>query len=104
MKVIDIDKIRTSNYESNIDRYGEGDTCIICGRPLNDRDLTSGKWLHFLPNGDVTDSQELDGVIKDNWDLGWFQVGCTCYKNFLKAAEEKPVKTWIVENQHCCNA
>ena len=63
-----------------------------------ERDMEYGKFVHLLPNGDITDSQELDGKIPDNHDLGWWQVGCTCYKNFLKAAHTKPVKTWMVEN------
>lgn len=97
MKVINLDEIRPKQYESNIERYGE-DGCIICGRPLSERDMQNGKFVHMLPNGDITDSQELDGKIPDNYDLGWWQVGCTCYKNFLKAAYTKPVKTWMVEN------
>ena len=59
---------------------------------------TISKFVHMLPNGDITDSQELDGKIPENHDLGWWQVGCTCYKNFLKSAHTKPVKTWMVEN------
>lgn len=97
MKVINLDEIRPKQYESNIERYGE-DGCIICGRPLSERDMQNGKFVHMLPNGDITDSQELDGKIPDNCDLGWWQVGCTCYKNFLKAAYTKPIKTWMVEN------
>lgn len=97
MKVINLDEIRPKQYKSNIERYGE-DGCIICGRPLSERDMENGKFVHMLPNGDITDSQELDGKIPDNADLGWWQVGCTCYKNFLKAANTKPVKTWMVEN------
>ena len=97
MKVINLDEIRPKQYESNIERYGE-DGCIICGRPLSERDMENGKFVHMLPNGDITDSQELDGKIPENHDLGWWQVGCTCYKNFLKAAYTKPVKTWMVEN------
>ena len=60
--------------------------------------MENGKFVHMLPNGDITDSQELDGKIPENHDLGWWQVGCTCYKNFLKSAHTKPVKTWMVEN------
>jgi hypothetical protein len=97
MKVINLDEIRPKQYESNIERYGE-DGCIICGRPLSERDMENGKFVHMLPNGDITDSQELDGKIPENHDLGWWQVGCTCYKNFLKAAYTKPIKTWMVEN------
>lgn len=93
MKVINLDTIRPKQYESNIDRYGE-DGCIICGRPMNDRDINAGYWVHMLPNGDITDSHELDGVIPDYADLGWWQVGCTCYRNFMKAANEVPVKEW----------
>ena len=97
MKVINLYEIRPKQYESNIERYGVGG-CIICGRPLSKRDLENGKFVHWLPNGDITDSQELDGKIPDNHDLGWWQVGCSCFKNFLKAAYTKPVKTWMVEN------
>ena len=97
MKVINLDEVRPKQYESNIERYGVGG-CIICGRPLSERDMNDGKFVHMLPNGDITDSQELDGKIPENHDLGWWQVGCTCYKNFLKAAYTKPVKTWMAEN------
>ena len=97
MKVINLDEVRPRQYESNIERYGEGG-CVICGRPLSERDMENGKFVHMLPNGDITDSQELDGKIPENHDLGWWQVGCTCYKNFLKAAYIKPVKTWMAEN------
>lgn len=99
MRLIDIDKIRTKNYEANCEIYGDGG-CIICGRPLNDRDMNAGHFLHWLPNGDVTDSTELDGIIPDSHDLGWWQVGNTCYKNFLKAAYEKPVLEWRQENNY----
>ena len=97
MKVINLDEIRPKQYESNIERYGI-DGCIICGRPLSKRDMENGKFVHMLPNGDITDSQDLDGRIPETHELGWWQVGCTCYKNFLRAAYTKPVKTWMAEN------
>ena len=94
MKVINLDEIRPNLYESNIERYGQGG-CIICGRPLSERDMQNGKFLHLMTTGDLTDSQ----VVEDGCsiDQGWFQVGCTCYKNFLKAASVKPVKVWKQE-------
>ena len=97
MKVINLDEIRPKQYDFNIERYGVGG-CVICGKPLSKRDMETGKYVHMLPNGDITDSRELDGRIPENRDLGWWQVGCTCYKNFLKAARTKPVKTWMAEN------
>lgn len=101
MKVINIDKLRTSQYWTNIDRYGEGDDiCLICGKPLSNKDIQSGNWVHFLPNGDITDSKELDGIIPDSHDLGWWQVGNTCYRNFMKAATETPVKEWRIQNHY----
>ena len=63
MKVINLDEIRPKQYKSNIERYGE-DGCIICGRPLSERDIENGKFVHMLPNGDITDSQELGGWQK----------------------------------------
>lgn len=95
MRVINLDNIRSKQYEINVENYGECG-CLICGRPMTARDIQKGYFLHLLPNGDVTDSRESLN-IPDNEELGWWQVGCTCYKNFLKAAEEKPVKTWKVE-------
>lgn len=73
MRVINLDEIRPEQYESNIERYGVGG-CIICGRPLSERDMENGKFVHWLPNGDITDSQELDGKITDNHRLPeWHQ-------------------------------
>ena len=94
MKVISLDEIRSKQYKSNIERYGVAG-CIICGRPLSERDMQNGKFLHLMTTGDLTDSQ----VVEDGCsiDQGWFQVGCTCYKNFLKAASVKPVKVWKQE-------
>lgn len=98
MRIIDIEEIRPKQYEANIERYGESG-CIICGKPLNDREYIQGDcWLHWLPNGEVTDSDELDGKIPDCADLGWWQIGRTCYKHFLKAAHEKPAREWLIEN------
>lgn len=97
MKVINLDEIRPKQYEQNIERHGESG-CIICGRPLSKKDMEHGKYVHLLPNGDITDSMELDGKIPGNEDLGWFPVGCTCHKHFLKAAQEKSVSAWMSEN------
>ena len=60
--------------------------------------MENGKFVHMLPNGDITDSRELDGKIPDNHDLGWWQVGCPSPKTSLQAAYTKPIKTWMVEN------
>lgn len=94
MRVIDLAEIQTKDYDKNCDRWGD-DGCIICGRPLNEKDMKEGKFLHLMTTGDLTDSQ----VVEDGCsiDQGWFQVGCTCYKNFLKAASVKPVKVWKQE-------
>ena len=97
MKVINLNEIRPNQYERNIERYGE-DGCLICGKPMTEKDWQACKKVHYLPNGDITDSMALEGVIPESMDLGWWMVGCTCYKNFLKASREVAVKTWRVEN------
>ena len=60
MKVINLDEIRPKQYESNIERYGE-DGCIICGRPLSERDMEQ---LKFLPKLRLTEAQ-LQKILKD---------------------------------------
>lgn len=98
MRIANLFDLRTEQYERNEERYRcDGECCIICGKPLKNSDIAAGHWVHWLPNGDITDSQELIGVIPDCAELGWWQIGNTCYRNFLKAAHDVPVMTWRAE-------
>lgn len=93
MKVINLDNIRPANYEANAARNGYMDTCLICGRKLKPTDKNM---VHYLPNGDITDEQ-LD-FIPACEELGWWEVGNTCYKTFQRLAHSVTVMEWKTAN------
>lgn len=100
MKIINLDSIRDlKRYDANCDRYGD-DGCIICGMPMKDRDLQEGKWVHLFTNGDISDypqdlTNEQGGT---RLDQGFFQVGCTCYRKFIRMAHEVNAEEYFQAN------
>lgn len=72
--------VRTKDHDEWEDKcdYSKGYPCVICGRPV--KDTVNIKMLRLVCGGDyITDSED---DFED--DLGWFPVGNTCYKRFLK--------------------
>ena len=99
MQAIDLDKIRT--YKDDFDV----DCCLICNKPLKERDFANGKghYLHWLPDGTVTDTEV---PVKAGWELGWWQVGCSCYKRFKQIATKATVEQfeneeWFDKEKQC---
>lgn len=82
------EKIKAKDYDEwewrdcNCER---GDCpCVICGRTVkNAKKEKKVKWIRLYGGGEfLTDSDE--SGLED--DMGWFPVGATCYKKFLKMA------------------
>lgn len=90
MQAIDLDKIRT--YKDDFDV----DCCLICNKPIKERSFSEGKghYLHWLPDGTVTDGEV---PVKPSWRLGWWQVGCTCYKRFKQIAPKATIEQFAHE-------
>ena len=75
--------------QRNEDLYGCGDVCVMCGKPVKKRDFNEHKWLHMCPDGSLVDDKH-DPItgFDECAEMGYFEVGSTCYKHFLKNAVE----------------
>ena len=96
IRVIGLNEIRPANYFENYDRYG-CDGCIICGKPM--KEGSDDYWVHLTIVGDICEDS---GEIKDQANgerdeiaQGWFQVGKTCYKKFLRSARVMSADEYI---------
>lgn len=80
--VIDLDSIRSSKYDENIERYGDDvNTCFICGKPT-----AKNLYIHFSTAGFIVpadiDETELD--FRNLESQGCFPVGSECAKKIGK--------------------
>lgn len=72
--------VKTKDHDEWEDKcdYNKGEPCLICGKAVNK--TSNIKMLRLVCNGDyITDNE---GAFAG--DLGWYPVGNTCYKRFLK--------------------
>lgn len=87
MKALKLSIQDIARRERNEELFGGDYNCIICGRPLSmHKNLHS---LHMCPDGSTL-IDDTDEPIKfdDCCDMGYFEVGNTCYKNFTERAVE----------------
>lgn len=71
---VELSKVQSANYNSNIERYGDHDnTCIICGKRV--KNIENSKLVQMLTNGNIVSTdQEIEG------SQGFFSVGSDCSK------------------------
>lgn len=85
IKSINLCDIRSSRYDSNIERLGEwSNTCIVCGRRTAERDHIQMTTSCILTN-DETEVEDSQGL---------FPIGPECLKKFNKLA-----KPGMIENK-----
>lgn len=73
------------SIEANECRCGSGDVCAICGRPMKSKRI----WLHLMPDGMLVDDPNEEIIVEECAEMGYFEVGETCFKKkFLKNAIE----------------
>lgn len=70
--------------ELNECKYGCSDVCAICGKPIK----KNGYMLHMMPDGMLVDDPHEEIKFDICTEMGYFEVGSTCYKNFQKKAVE----------------
>ena len=73
--------VKTKDHDEWEDKcdYDMGEPCIICGKEV--KSTANIKMLRLVCAGRyITDAE---GAFED--DMGWFPVGNTCYKRFLKS-------------------
>lgn len=92
---VSLEKISTPNRKEVTDFYGYGgekngreyECCLCCGKPVYlDK---NPKMLHLFTNGMLTD---YDGCLGKDKDQGWFYVGNSCYRKFLKMKKEDTIE------------
>lgn len=79
--IIEYAKIVAKDHDEQADKcdYTKGEPCIICGKAV--KETPNIKLLRLVKAGRyITDSEE---DFED--DMGWYPVGNTCYKRFLKS-------------------
>lgn len=75
---IPIDELRTSNYDANIEKYGDhSDSCFICGKRI--KNLEKAKMVHYLTNGNIV-SHSGDDIENSQ---GFFPIGNDCAKKLV---------------------
>ena len=87
MKTYQLTREDIIRKERNEDLYGCGDVCCICGKPIEGH--KKYHMLHMMPDGTLVDDindqiTEIDPCA----EMGYFEVGSTCYKKFLQNATE----------------
>lgn len=60
--------------------------CGCCGREI--KNLETAKALHLIEGGRYFTEDERTINEKEGADMGWWTVGPTCYKKFLKNKKE----------------
>lgn len=72
-----LEDIQSTNYESNLKKYGEdSNSCICCGKRLN---LEACRWINLLIDGSIA-SHDYGGEESQ----GAFPVGPECSKKIPK--------------------
>lgn len=87
MKTYQLTREDIIRKERNEDLYGGDVVCCVCGKPIEDHKKC--KMLHMMPDGTlVDDEQDQITEIDPCAEMGYFEVGSSCYKKFLKNAIE----------------
>ena len=72
--------VKTKDHDEWEDKcdYDKGEPCLICGKVV--KKTSNIKMLRLVCGGKyITDNE---GAFEG--DMGWYPVGNTCYKRFLK--------------------
>lgn len=67
--------------------HGDGNNpCVMCGKEIKE----NGKfyYLHMCPDGTLIDDQDDPIEFEPQCEMGYFPVGMSCYKRFLKQAKD----------------
>lgn len=79
------EKIRAKDYEKweyrDCDCEHGDCPCIVCGKTV--KNAKTVRQLRLYAGGELLTDSEEPGLEDD---MGWFPVGATCYKKFLKMA------------------
>lgn len=98
MKAYQLSKEDIIRKEKNEEKYGCGWVCCICGKPIDKH--KEYHMLHMCPDGTLVD--DIHDPITDFdecAEMGYFEVGSTCYKKFLKNAKEMTKEEIIKQHQ-----
>lgn len=75
-KFIDLESVRSDQYQANIDREGEWpETCLLCGHRLKPNTTL---WLHLKTDGNLVPMNI--AKLPESEDQGFFPVGADCAK------------------------
>lgn len=90
---LEINKIRNSDYDEQAERsdmnYKEGWLqCPICGKQAEvEKNFNAGRKLHLIDGGGTICDEETEQDCTGS-DVGWWPVGTTCWKKWMKAIKE----------------
>lgn len=75
-------------YEKTDAHYRDGFLqCPICGRQAEvEKNFNAGRSLRIIDGGSTITDEDFE--INDGSDVGWWPVGATCWKKWLKMKEE----------------
>lgn len=73
---INLDDLRSDDFYKNERKYGNDDTCIICGKPI--KNLDTAKQVHLLENGCLVSTRE---DMQNS--QGFHYVGSDCAKRLI---------------------
>ncbi len=78
MKTVELEALRSTRYDDNIDAFGEWeDTCICCGKRTNGK-----RYIQMTTAGLLVDTND---ELPDS--QGCFPIGPDCFKKFEKMAQ-----------------
>lgn len=79
MKTTKLDTLRSSQYETNIERLGDhSNTCICCGKRTAEK-----HFIQMTTSGDLID---LTTEVDDS--QGFFPIGPECLKNLINLQKQ----------------
>lgn len=87
MKAYKLTLVEEDRKERNESRGGE-ENCCMCGKPIAKEKAQGLHMLHMCPDGTLVDDRHDPIEFEPTSEMGYFYVGDTCYKRFLKKAKE----------------
>lgn len=87
MKAYKLTLAEEERKERNESRGGE-ENCCMCGKPIDKESTQRLHLLHMCPDGTLVDDRHEPIEFEPTSEMGYFYIGDTCYKRFLKKAKE----------------
>lgn len=87
MKAYQLTEAEEERKERNEARGGE-ENCCMCGKPIDKENAQRLHMLHLCPDGTLVDDIHDPIEFEPTSELGYWYIGCACYKRFLKKAKE----------------